>query len=133
MTAAGKVGNGPVNYSSLTKATVVTFLNFPVHVRKSIHLIAVAVVSDIGAGALPSNTFLRGSPLRIEEGSHTLRIQAAALHQVDDREAVGHSSLRVPDPEVKPLRVLCGVHVCAQGELILIDTPEQRRNMVRAT
>lgn len=78
---------------------------------------------------LPSNTSLLGSPLRIEEGSHTLRIQAAALHQVDDGEAVGHSGLHVSDPEVKPLRVLFGVHVCAQAELVLKDTPEQRRNM----
>lgn len=91
-------------------------------------LIAVAVVSDVGAGVLPSNAFFLSSSLRIEEGSHTLRIQAAALHQVDDSEAVGHSSLHVPDPEVKPLRVFFGVQVCAQGEFVLIDTPEQRRN-----
>lgn len=92
-------------------------------VRKCTCLIAVAVVSDIGASTLPSNIFLLGSPLRIEERSHALRIQAAAFHQVNDREAVGHSSLHVPDPEVKPLCVLFGVHVRTQGELIFIDTP----------
>lgn len=97
-------------------------------VRKFTYLIAVTIVFYIAAGALPSNTFLLGSPLRVEKWSHTLRIQAAALHQVDDSEAVGHSSLHVPDPEVKPLRVLSGVHVCAQGELIVIDTPEQGKN-----
>lgn len=102
------------------------FLNFPTHVRHSTYLTDVAVVSDIRAGALPSSILLLGSLLGIEEGSHTIRIQAAALHQVDDSKAVGHSSLHVPHPEVKPLRVLFGVHVCAQGELILIDTPEQR-------
>lgn len=80
---------------------------------------------------MPSNTFLLGSPLRVEEWSHPLRIQAAALHQVDDGEAVGHSSLHVPDPEVKPLCVLSGVHVCAQGELIVIDTSGEGRNINR--
>lgn len=58
-----------------------------------------------------------------------MRVQAAALHQVDDTEAVCHSSLHVPDPEIKPLRVLSGVHVCAQGKLVVIVTPEQERNM----
>lgn len=112
----------------MTKASRDTISEFPQHARKFAHLIAVAVVSDIGAGALPSNTFLVG-PLRVEEWSHTVRVQTVALHQVDDREAVGHCSLHVPDPEVKPLRVLSGVHVCAQGQLIVIDTPEQGRNM----
>lgn len=91
-------------------------------------LIAAAVVSDVGAGAPPSNAFSLSSSLRIEEGSHTLRIQAAALHQVDDGEAVGCSGLHVPDPEVKPLRVFFGVQVSAQCEFILVNTPEQRRN-----
>lgn len=101
------------------------FLTSLTHVRKYTYLIAVTVVSDIGARALPSSTFLLGSPLRVEEWSHTQRIKASALHQVDDSEAVGHSSFHVPDSEVEPLRVLSGVHVSAQGELILIDTPEQ--------
>ena len=92
------------------------------------HLTEVAKVFDVGAGALPSDTFLHGLPLRIEEWFHALRIQTAALHEVDDSEAVGHSSLHVPDPEVKPLRVLFGVHVCAQGELIVVDAAEQGRN-----
>lgn len=96
---------------------------------RATYLIVVAVVFDIGAGSLPSNTFLIGSLLRIEERSHPLRIQAAALHQVDDSKAVGHSSLHVPDPEVKPLRVLSRVQVCAQSELIVIDTSGQGRNM----
>lgn len=100
---------------------------FPTLIRKFTYLIAVTVISDVGAGALPSNTFLVGSPLRVQEWSHALTIQAAALHQVGDGEAVGHSSLHVPDPEVKPLRVLFGVHVCAQGEVIVIYTPEQKK------
>ena len=91
---------------------------------RATYLIVVAVVSDIGAGSLPSNTFLLGSPLRVEEWSHPLRIKAAALHQVDDSEAVGHSSLHVPDPEVEPLRVLVGVRVCAQSELVVVDATE---------
>lgn len=91
------------------------------------HLIRVSVISDIGPGVLPSNTFLLGSPLRIEEGPHPLTVQAASLHQVDDSKAVGHASFHVPHPEVKPLRVLLGVHVCVQGELILIHTPNRDR------
>ncbi len=103
--------------------------SFPTHVRKFTYLIAVTVVSDIGAGALPPSTFVPGSPLRIEKWSHAVRVEAAALHQVDDSEAVGHSRPHVPDSKVKPLCVLFGVHVCAQGELIVTYTPEERRNM----
>lgn len=77
---------------------------------------------------LPSNAFLLGSLLRIEQGSHPLRIQAASLHQVGDGEAVGHTSFHVPDPEIKPLRVLLGVHVCLQGELILMHTSDRDRD-----
>lgn len=58
-----------------------------------------------------------------------MRIQAATLHQVDNSEAIGHSSLHVSDSEVEPLRVLSCVQVCAQGEFIVIDTTEQGRNM----
>lgn len=98
-------------------------------VRIFIYLFAVAVISNIGASALPSNTSFFGSSLRIEEGSHTLRVQAVALHQVDDCEAVVHSSLHVPDPEVKPLRVFFSVHVRAQSELILMDAPGCREGV----
>lgn len=101
--------------------------------ESSTDLIAVTKVFDIGAGAFPSNTFLFGRPLRVEERSHTQRIQAAALHQVDDGEAVGDSGLHVPDPEVEPLRVLSGVHVCAQGEFIIMDAPAQGRVGNRVT
>lgn len=105
------------------------FLNFPkAFSTRFTYLIAVTVVSDIGAAALPSNAFLHGSPLRIEEWSHTQRIQTAALHQVDYSEAVGHASCHVPDPEVEPLCVLSGVQVCAQGELIFINTPVKGRH-----
>lgn len=93
--------------------------------RKFLYLTVATEVSDVGTSASPSNTLFFGSPLRIEERSHSLRIQAAALHQVDDCEAVGRSSLHVPNPEVKPLRVLPGVHVRTQGELILVQTPDR--------
>lgn len=73
----------------MTKASRDTISEFPQHARKFAHLIAVAVVSDIGAGALPSNTFLVG-PLRVEEWSHTVRVQTVALHQVDDRSLLPH-------------------------------------------
>lgn len=88
-----------------------------------IYLIAAAEVSDVGTSASPSDTCFFGCPLGIEEWFHSHGIQAAALHQVDDCEAVVCSSLHVSDPEVKPLCVFCSVHVRAQGELILIKTP----------
>lgn len=91
---------------------------------RSSNLTAAAEVSDVGTGAPPSNALFFGGPLGVEERSHPLRIQAAALHQVDDCEAVGRSCLHVPDPEVKPLRVLPRVHVSAQAELILVRTAE---------
>lgn len=89
------------------------------------YLTAAAEVSDVGTGAPPSDALFSGGPLGVEERSHPLRIQAAALHQVGDGEAVGGSSLHVPDPEVEPLRVLPGVHVSTQGQLILVYAPER--------
>lgn len=88
------------------------------------YLTAAAEVSDVGTAAPPSNALFFGGPLGIEERSHSLRIQAAALHQVDDCEAVGGSCLHVADPEVKPLRVLPRVHVGAQAELVLVQTAD---------
>lgn len=93
--------------------------------RKFIYLAEAAEVSDVGTSAPPSNPLFFGGPLRIEQRSHSLRIQAAALHQVDDCEAVAGSSLHVADPEVKPLRVLPGVHVSTQRELVLVRTPDR--------
>ena len=95
------------------------------------YLTAVPIISDVGARALPSNTILFSGPLRVQEWSHALRVQAAALHQVDDSEAVSHSSLHVPHSEVKPLCVLHGVQVRTQSELIVIDTPDQARHTSR--
>ena len=43
------------------------------------------------------------------------------LHQVDDGEAICCASLHVLDSEVKPLRVLVGVRVRPQSELIVMD------------
>lgn len=80
---------------------------------------------------MPANTFLLSSSLRVEKWLHTQRIQAAALHQVGNSETVGHSSLHVPDSEVKPLRVLVGVHVSTQGELIVMETTGWQTNRWR--
>lgn len=91
---------------------------------RSSNLTAAAEVSDVGTGVPPPNALFLGGPLGVEERSHPLRIQAAALHQVDDCEAVGRSCLHVPDPEIEPLRVLPRVHVSAQAELILVRTAE---------
>lgn len=76
----------------------------------------------------PSNTFLCCVPLRVEQWFHALRVEAPALHHVDDSEAISHPGRHVPDPEVKPLRILFGVHVRAQGELIVVNAPERSRN-----
>ena len=87
------------------------------------HLSVVAVVFDVGADAMPAHPLLLGGPLGVEQGPHPQGVQAAALHQVHNGEAVGESGLHAPDPEVKPLGVLPGVHVRAQAELIIISTP----------
>lgn len=93
-------------------------------VRKFTYLIAVSIVSDIGTSAVPPSIFVLGSPLRVEEWFHAMRIQAAALYQIDDSEAIGHPSLHIPDSEVKPLHVLPCIQVTAHAELIVIHTPE---------
>lgn len=84
-----------------------------------------AVVCDVGADTFPTNSTLRSSSLRVEQRLHALRVEAAALHQVDYSKAIVHPGLHVPDSEVKPLRMLAGVQICAQGEFIIIGTPEQ--------
>lgn len=114
----------PLRVSTEFKISFFPIFEIHAHITKFTYLIAVTVVFDIRTDAVPSYIFLLSSPLRVQEWSHTLRIQAAALHQVDNSEAIGHSSFHVSYSEVEPLCVLSCVHVCAQGELIFIDTPE---------
>ena len=87
------------------------------------HLRVVAVVLDVGSNAMPAHPLLLSSSLGVQQRSHPLGVQAVALHQVHYGEAVADPGLHAPDPEVKPLGVLAGVHVWAQSELIIIGTP----------
>lgn len=76
---------------------------------------------------MPTNSIFLSRPLGVQERPHAEGIQTARLHQVGYGEAVNHFSLHVPQPEVKPLRVLLSVHVCTQRELVVEGAPEQAR------
>lgn len=85
-------------------------------------VVLVAVVSNVRASSAPALSLLPGGSFRVEQRPHAQAVQTASLHQVDYGEAIGDPRLHVSDPEVEPLRVLGGVHVGAEGELIVMDT-----------
>lgn len=79
------------------------------------------------ACTIPTLSLAAGTKLRVQQWAHTSFIQTAGFHQVDNRETVRDTRLHVLHTEVEPLCVLCGVHVIAQSELIVIMATKRKK------